>query len=310
MAESQSCQGMNAHDIVSLALQGSVLLAVFSFGLQASGADMMYLLRRPGMLVRSLLAMFVIMPVLAVALALSFDFSPPAKIALVALSLSPVPPLLPRRELKAGGQKGHALGLLALAALSSIVVIPAALRVLRAFVDQPLAMSFSAIALLAITSVLLPLVAGLLLQGAAPRVARRLARPIALISSVFLVGGALTILIASRSAIVQLLGNGTLVGLALFVAAGLLVGHLLGGRDPGERSVLALSTACRHPAIALAVGTANFPEQRSVPAAILLYLIVNLLVTLPYVRHAQRRAASATSARQEFPPSADRRTAA
>jgi BASS family bile acid:Na+ symporter len=47
-----------------------------------------------------------------------------------------------------------------------------------------------------------------------------------------------------------------------FVGVGLIVGHLMGGPDPEHSIVLALSTACRHPAIALSIAAANFPDQR------------------------------------------------
>jgi BASS family bile acid:Na+ symporter len=62
------------------------------------------------------------------------------------------------------------------------------------------------------------------------------------------------------------------------------VGHLFGEPDPDSRVVLALSTACRHPALALAIAGANFPDERRVLAAILLYLLLNVLLTIPYIK--------------------------
>jgi BASS family bile acid:Na+ symporter len=56
----------------------------------------------------------------------------------------------------------------------------------------------------------------------------------------------------------------------------------LGGSDPDDKIVLALSTACRHPAIALAIGATNFPEEQLAPI-IVLYLLVNTLVGAAYV---------------------------
>ena len=55
----------------------------------------LYVLRRPALLARSLLAMYVLMPIVAVALAVAFDLIPSVEIALLALAVSPVPPLLP-----------------------------------------------------------------------------------------------------------------------------------------------------------------------------------------------------------------------
>ena len=98
---------MELKQLVMLALQVSILATVFGFGLKATTADLLYLIRRPGLLLRSLVAVFVIMPALAVVLALVFDFPRPAEIVLISVAMSPVPPLLPQKETKAGG---HASG--------------------------------------------------------------------------------------------------------------------------------------------------------------------------------------------------------
>jgi hypothetical protein len=51
-----------------------------------------------------------------------------------------------------------------------------------------------------------------------------------------------------------------IAGMAVF---GPIVGHALGGPDPDNRTVLALSTTSRHPAIALASAVAAGAETKS-----------------------------------------------
>ena len=51
--------------------------------------------------------------IVAVALAVAFDFTPVVEVALLALAISPVPPLLPGKEFKAGGRASYTIGLLA-----------------------------------------------------------------------------------------------------------------------------------------------------------------------------------------------------
>ena len=67
---------MDLKQLVVLALQVSVVCTVVGFGLRTTVHDLLYLVRRPGLLARSFLAMFVIMPVVAVLLARLFDFRP------------------------------------------------------------------------------------------------------------------------------------------------------------------------------------------------------------------------------------------
>jgi BASS family bile acid:Na+ symporter len=88
----------------------------------------------------------------------------------------------------------------------------------------------------------------------------------------------------------SLIGDGTIIAFIIFGIVGLTVGHLLGGPGPDERITLALSTACRHPALALAIATVNVPEEHRVLSAILLYLIVNTLLTIPYVAWQKNKA--------------------
>jgi BASS family bile acid:Na+ symporter len=95
---------------------------------------------------------------------------------------------------------------------------------------------------------------------------------------------------------VSLTGDGTIIALAAFVLVGLAVGHLLGGPDPEDRTVLALSTASRHPGVALAIAHATFPEQQLVLAAVLLYLLVSALVSMLYLAWRRRRHAGSAAA--------------
>jgi BASS family bile acid:Na+ symporter len=99
-------------------------------------------------------------------------------------------------------------------------------------------------------------------------------------------------------AISLLIGNGTVLVFLLFAATGVLVGHLLGGPRPDDRTVLALSTASRHPAMAIAIGAAAFPSQQLVPAAVMLYLLASIVATAPYSawrRHQRATAAPTTT---------------
>ena len=80
--------------------------------------------------------------------------------------------------------------------------------------------------------------------------------------------------------------------MSIFVVCGLIVGHLLGGPEPDDRTVLAIATASRHPGIALAIAHINYPEEKQLAAAVLIFLLTNAALTAPYVfwRRRVRRA--------------------
>lgn len=280
---------MTAATLVILALRTSIFLIVFSLGLRATRVDLLYVLSRPGRMSRSLLAMFVLMPLVAVGLSLGFDLHPAVKTALVALSLAPVPPILPRKEFKAGGHGSYVIGLLAAAALLAIVFIPVVEHFLRRLfgvgIDRPPTM---VVGLVAVT-VLVPLLAGTFVRHLAPLLAERLASPLNTFATILLVLTCLVLLLHSWKVGLPLIGNGHVLVIAVFVVIGLLVGHLLGGPEPENRIVLGLSTASRHPGVAMAIASTTSPDDKLTIGAILLYLLVNTIISIPYVRWARTR---------------------
>lgn len=279
---------MTLQQSIVLAVQVSIMLTVFGFGLQARLDDVLYVVKRPGQLARAFLAMFILMPVLAVFLAKSFELRSEVEIALVVLSISPLPPLLPNREGKAGGRASFGLGLMVTMAVLSIGWLPLAVHLMGVVFDKTFEVEPAAIAKIVFKMVVLPLLAGIVFRRLLPRAAERLTKPAGLVAKLLLPVVGLLIVFVIRRELAALLGNGTLVAMIGFVVAGLVIGHLLGGPDPDDRTVLALSTACRHPGIALASAAANYPDNPHVASAILLYLLVNLVVCLPYVQWRRR----------------------
>jgi bile acid:Na+ symporter, BASS family len=286
---------MSLQALLILVLKLSILLTVFCIGLRATGDDALYLLRRPRVLLRSMVAMFIAMPLFAVFITTKFEYHRAVEIALVALAISPVPPLLPRRVTKSGGKASYGLGLMVTAAVLSVVFVPLALKIIGLLFHKPFVMGPGAVVRLIATSVLVPLGAGMLFRKFAPHIASRIARPVGMVAAVLLGVGVLAAVVHVFPIAWSLIGNGTLFVFVLFIAFGLAVGHLLGGPGPDERVTLALGTACRHPALALAIGTANAPQETREVGAILLYLILNILVAIPYVSWQRRKNASSAS---------------
>lgn len=268
--------------LVMLALQVSILLTVFGFGLKTAAGDLVSLIRHPSLMIRSLVAMFVVMPAVAVLLSRLFDFRPTVEIALIALAISPMPPLLPQKEIKAGGARSYAFGLMTLLALLAPLVVPLALAILGRFSGRRLAMAPGTVIRIVLMSTLVPLLLGVAVRAMRPRVAELMYKPVAEISGILLSLAALVLVVVTAPALWAVVGNGTLIAMLVFLAAGLAVGHTLGGPDPDHSVVLALSTACRHPGIGLSIATANFPD-RHFGGAILLYVVVGAVAAIAYV---------------------------
>ena len=273
---------MSLQTLILFVLKASILLNVFAIGLKASVHDATYMFRRPRKLAKALLAMNILMPLFAVAFVLAFHLKHAVEVALVALAVSPVPPILPRKLRKAGATESDTIGLLVAVGILAIVFVPAAMEILERVFHVPLRMTFASVAALIFITIILPLALGIAVHTLAPVAADRLVNPIAKIASIALLLSAVVILFSGAPAIWELIGNGTLVAIAAFVLVGLLIGHFVGGPKPENRTGLALATASRHPGIAIALVVANFPEEKLAISAVLLYLLVNILVSIPY----------------------------
>ena len=282
---------MTIAEVASLLIRTSLFAVVVSLGMASSWRDATWLVRSPALLLRSVLSMQVLTPLLAVGLAVALPLHPGVKAAIVVLSLSPVPPVLPGKELQVGGNRPFAISLLTVSALLSIVIIPASLALLNAFSPLSLGIGASVIAKLVATSIFIPLVVGLLVGALAPEFGLRASPFVAKAGTGLLVLGILPPLIVALPAMRGLLGDGTLAVCAVLCLSALLIGHLLGGPDRGDRTVLALSTAMRHPAVAIALAKSNFADQPLAVPAILLYLIVAVVVRAPYLKMSVRHRA-------------------
>src|SRR5687768_11182755 len=115
---------MTLTQLVTLSLVASIVLTVFAFGLGVGRKDTGFLVRQPARLAASLLSMHVVTPLVAAAIAVGFYLHPAVKVALLALSVSPISPLLPGKAFKAGGRLAYATGLFATTALLSVFFIP------------------------------------------------------------------------------------------------------------------------------------------------------------------------------------------
>jgi BASS family bile acid:Na+ symporter len=85
------------------------------------------------------------------------------------------------------------------------------------------------------------------------------------------------------SNIINLIGSWGFLALFLFVIGSLLIGFLMGGSDPADRSVMGLGTAQRNVAAAILVASLNFPGSLTL-IYILVASIILPLILIPTAR--------------------------
>jgi BASS family bile acid:Na+ symporter len=273
---------MTLVQVVLLAARSSVLLLVFALGLQATASQATYLFRQPVRLLRALVAMAVVVPLLAAGAALLLDLPRPIELAMVAMSISPVPPVLPKKQLEQGARADYVYGLLVAMALLSIVVVPSAVWMLGLVFHRAVHFGSGAVAKLVGVTVVAPVTLGILVRRRWPDWAERMAAPLIRVGTWLLLAALAPVLVKQWPAMWALAGGGVLLAVVAFVIlAAIATGHLLGGPEREDRAALAVASAMRHPGVAFAILGATVPDAEVLPA-LLLYVLVALALTAGY----------------------------
>jgi BASS family bile acid:Na+ symporter len=285
--------------LIGLALTASIFLAVLAVGMRVAPADLRYLLSNPSRLMRSLFAMNILAPIIAVMVCRTFSLHPAVTVALVTLSVAPVGALFSQSMLPlvTPGRGSYAHGLFFASTVLSVILTPLAVEVIQAIFGADVHVKPLTIAQVVIGSVLVPLGIGLAVGRWWPA-AKQWIGTIQKVSSLTLLGCFIVILALTWSSMGSVIREGTLMAIAILALLGIAVGHFLGGPEEDDRTVLAFATVSRHPGVAIAV--ANLTDQPLAPIGVLLAVIVSEIVAVPYKKWRRRlRTAGPAAAGQQ-----------
>lgn len=211
----------------------SVILMLFAISLRARASDLGYLFTHWRLGLGALVAMFVIAPAVAIVISYVFDLNPAVEIALVTIALSPIPPILPNKQVKAGGRACYVTGLLFGATIVAIFAAPLGVHLASRIFGFEGEIGFMAVAIPLIVTILLPLILGV---AVAPLLKEGPLSKLSAIASkagvVLLVVAAVGLLIMIFPRMLEVIGHGTLLALAVMAIVGLIAGYLFGGSDP------------------------------------------------------------------------------
>lgn len=262
-----------------LAVKLAIAAMILAIGMSSALSDLNYLWFRPKLLLRSLLAMYVVVPLVMLAIVDLFPIAPAVKAALLVLAVSAGAPLLPRK-ISGIGNGAYIFSLVVTSSLVAIVVVPAWIAFLSPYFQPSASLLPLDVALIVGKSFLLPLTIGLILNRAAPAFSDKVAAHLLPAGGLLLIAAGGTVLALNWDIVLQVQTYGLLALLTLMLAA-LSAGHLLGGPSPDDRTALAVACATRHVGIATLVATA-FPGVRTlvlVPA----YTLCSAVVSVPYL---------------------------
>jgi predicted Na+-dependent transporter len=263
---------------------------MFDLGLSLQTDALAQLRHRPALVIRVLIGSCVLVPLVALVLMklpLSFALSQPARFGIALMAASPSAPLTLRKAGKTGGDHQLAAVLQACAAVAAIVSIPLLADLFRAsFGIDGWDIRPREVALQVAQVQVLPLLAGLLLRRWKPEWVARLQGPLdKLANGLFLLLIVLVLIKAGPLLVPFVASNGLALGfMAVMVAAALAIGYFMAGPEPRERTTVALVTSMRNPGLALLFATTYGAEMPGLKLAVLAYLLVTVLLSIPFLR--------------------------
>jgi len=267
-----------------------VVTSMLAMSLSLSVQQMTQPLKNVRLVLLALLANFLLVPLLAYAITKVIPLDQSLQIGVILLGTAAGAPFIPKLVQGAKGNVAYAVGLMFLIMVVTIFYLPIILPLLLPGVEvNPWDIAKSLIA-----TMLIPLLIGMLIKSHSPDVADHWAPVMNKISSlsvlILLVVG-LGLNISNILSFIGTLGIGAMV---LLILGSLLIGLLFGGRDPGVRSAMGLSTANRNGAAALLVATQNFSGTDTLPF-VLVGVVLLLLILLPIAKLLGKRSEAAAA---------------
>lgn len=286
---------MQATALLILLIKISLITLMVGLGLGLQLDALTTFRHRPWLILRVLLGTCVLVPLAALLLfrlPLPLPMSPGARFGIALMALCPSAPLTLRKAHLQGGDRHLAALLQVAAALVAVVSIPLLTDLFRAVYQiDGWDIGPKTVALQVALVQVLPLTAGLVLRRLFPRFGARWALPLQ--KGAFLVNLAVVVLILALvfpRLLSFLQGNLLAIpAMVLMTVIALGIGYALGGAGAGERTTTALVTSMRNPGLALLFAITYGKDITGVKLAIITYLLVTILASIPFLRWSRTR---------------------
>jgi BASS family bile acid:Na+ symporter len=256
-----------------------IISSMLVMGLNVTIHDLLSPLQDKGLIILSLLANFVVVPLFAFVLIYIFPLSSGLAAGLILVSIAAGAPSTPKVAEFTGGNIAFAVSLTLLMTVLTIVLMP----FLVPYILEGIGMNPAKVAFNLVMFMLIPIIAGIMLRSRVPGVAGRMLPVLELISNASIGVIFLTFGILFFAHLKDLFGGpgGLEVAMiaVLFTVGALLIGYAMGGPDRSNRGVLAFGTGFRNITAVLVVITASYSSlDNDVLLMVLMVTIFSVII--------------------------------
>jgi BASS family bile acid:Na+ symporter len=270
-------------DIVTHLLMGSVIFMMFGVGLRTPFGEVIEVAKQPGLVIRGVLANFLVVPLLFYLTLKFLPFRPDVAIGLLIMAAVPIAPMAPPFVGMAKGDVPYAVGLMAIVAVLCVPLTPLILALCLPRSEAGLALDISQIILTLLTAQLIPIGLGMATKQYSKTWTERLLRAIPMIGQVGLAISVVAI-ISLHAGMIIALGLLPILAVVLSLIGCTFVGDvMMRGESRERRRSLGISTAVRNVALGLLIVNSNYAGTPTV-AIVLVFGVLSMIFALAYGR--------------------------
>jgi BASS family bile acid:Na+ symporter len=266
---------------VKYTVMASVILLMLGVGMGTSFRQVVDAVRQFGIVLRGVLANFLVTPILIYLVLLSLPLSPDVKIGIMLMAAAPVAPMAPPFVAGARGDVAYGVGLMVVVAILSVVLTPLILGLALPKSEGGIELDPMQIVQTLVTVQLIPIAIGMAIRQQSPDWAEKLLKFVPRIGQIGLVVG-VGLLLVSQSEHILTISPLTYLVLALLVVGCLFIGDwMLAGEPEDKRRALAVSTAIRNIPLAFLIASASFPDSAVGPVT-LVFSVLTMVFSVLY----------------------------
>ena len=276
--------------IGSLGVLIFIVTSMLGMGFGLTIPQIMTPLKNRRLVIMSLVANFVLVPILALLIVWIIPLSEGLRIGLILVGFAAGAPFLPKLVQHAKGDMAFTAGLMVLLMVITIAYLPIVLPfVLTGVQVSPWEISKSLIVLM-----LIPLAIALFIRARYEEVAKGLIPTMNMAANLSLVAMFIGYFVGYSDVTYGVLGTGGILVSILLVVGAVIIGYLLGGTDRNNKKVLALGTGQRNLAAAFAIASGSFASNPEVLIEVMDVAVIGFIVLMLIAGKLGRRSAKGT----------------
>lgn len=253
-----------------------IISTMLSMGLSFFPKQFIEPLKDKKLILKSLFANFILVPVLTFIILQLIPLQPGLAIGLVLMAAGAGSPFMLKLVQFMKADMAFAVGLMLILSVVTLIYMP----LILSFLLPHVSVNPKSIAVSLLVLIFLPLIIGTAIKWRYTNIAEAIKPTFNQISNIFIVIVVILYLVLNYQDFLTVFGTGALIAAVIFVLAAFLIGYLLGGPSKNKKVVLGLGTAIRNSSAAFVVAVANFSSEYDVMAMIIVVYLLSIIIMM------------------------------